>query len=283
MLSKNKPKSKKGSEYKRSEMQTPSQGRNGSYDRLKDFKGLNDEDDDRSFKNYDYTNDINIRNLREDLRVKEGSLKGQLSAMREYKDQQKQEIQRTYDSLLQLQVDLEQKYKNRKTQNNDFYNTLAAENKTLLSSLRNNKRSSLNPAQNFSKSYGTSGSRLSMTPYEQRYGLNNSQNYYPPMHHESVFLNTEAPQFNPHQNTNDVLDDLLHAYQGANTMLGMNGGGGRFVLPVPKTSMRNLDENYGQPYNDNVIKVDENINIEDSLDRFVGDAEIEQSLQQEVA
>ena len=62
MLFKNKPKSKKGSEYKRSEIHTPSQGRSGSYDRLKDFKGLNDDDEDnKSIRNYGYSNDITLK------------------------------------------------------------------------------------------------------------------------------------------------------------------------------------------------------------------------------
>ena len=79
-----KNKSRKGSEYKRSEAQSPSQGRSGSYDRLKDFKDLNGVDDDiRSFKNYDYNNEINIRNLRDDLRVRDGQVRKQLNVMRE--------------------------------------------------------------------------------------------------------------------------------------------------------------------------------------------------------
>ena len=123
----------------------------------------------------------------------------------------------------------------------------------MLSSLRNNKKSSLTPGYSYTKPYGTSASRLGMTPYDQRYGFNNSYNYYPPMHHESVFLNTEAPQVNPHQNTNDVLDDLLHAYQGTNTLSNRNGSS--FVLPVPKTSLNHREEAFDQPYNDNVIKL----------------------------
>ena len=79
-----KSKSRKGSEYKRSEMHTPSQGRSGSNDRLRDFRDLHEVDDDiKSFKNYDYTNEISIRNLRDDIRNREGVVKNQINVMRE--------------------------------------------------------------------------------------------------------------------------------------------------------------------------------------------------------
>ena len=284
-----KSKSRKGSEYKRSEIHTPSQGRSGSNDRMRDFKGLNEaEDDIRSFKNYDYTNEINIRNLREDLKNREGTIKNQLNSMKEFKTLQQEEIKHTYDSLLQLQIELDQKNKNRKIQNNDFYNTLAAENKTLLSNLRNNKRNTINYDNGYNKSFGYNGNRARITPYEQQYGFSNSNNYYPTMHHESVFINAEVPQFNPRQSTNEALDDLLQAYNGTGQTNNFNNAG-KFELPMPKTSLNNIQNNInGQQYNDDIIKVDDgygndNIGNEDTLDKFVDDANSEQRSPQDVS
>ena len=183
---------------------------------------------------------------------------------------------------------MDQKNKNRKVQNNDFYNTLAAEHKTLLSNLRNNKRNTLNYNSSYQKSFGNIGARTNITPYEQQYGFNNSNNYYPPMHHESVFINAEVPQFNPRQSTSEVLDDLLQAYQGTNPN-SVSKSNARFELPVPKTSLNNIQTNdYDQHYNDDIIKVDDNytndnINAEDALDKFVDDAHNDQVLQQEVS
>ena len=216
----NKRRSRKNSQY-----QTSSKDRSGSKDRMRDFQGLDDHDDERSHYN-DFHNEINIRNLRGDIRNTEGSIERELKHMKTYSALQQQEVKQNYDSLLQLQLDMEKKHRNRKTENTDFYNTLAAENKNILGSLRSQRRNTVNyPQADYSRSFNpTIGKNASMTPYEQRYGFNNSSNFNPSIHHESVFINADMPQVNNHQHTNEVLDDLLNAYQnntmGGNSTLG---------------------------------------------------------------
>lgn len=301
----NKRKSRRNSEYKRSQNHTPSRDRSGSYDRMRDFKGLDEEEDDtrsnyldyngnRNMHNRGYENDANIRSLREDLRKREGSLGHQLQHMKEKRSQQQQEIKNTLDSLMQLQMELERKNRDRKIDNSDFYNSLATENKALLGSLRSNRRNNLNTSHTASRVYSQNARPNNLTPYEQRYGFANSSNYNASIRHESVFLNAEAPQYTSHQKTNEVLDDLLNSY--GNGSLGQGYQDGRFTLPVPKTSMSNYNHqdsrgqyqpNVDQPYDDQIINVDENIydhiTPEDSLDKLVDDAESVQRAAQEVA
>lgn len=245
---------------------------------MRDFQGLDENDDSRS--NYrDFNNEMSIRNLREDLREQDGSIERQLKNMRSYSTLQQQEIKNNYDSLIQLQLDMEKKNRARKNDSNDFYNTLAAENKTILANLRSTRRNTVGYRPDLQRTHAQTAY---MTPYEQRYGFNNSSNYNPSMHHESVFLAHNNTQVNNHQRDNEALDDLLRAYQSPamNNSYGYSNGGSRFELPVPKSSMnyQNAEENAGMGHFG-----DQDINVEDSLDKFVDDADNLQRESEQVA
>ena len=239
-----------------------SRDRSGSNDRMRDFKGLgiDDEDDNRSQHSRPHQEN-NHYGFREDYKRREGTLNKQLEFMKERKFQQEQEIKSTMDSLMQLQSDLDSKYRDRRADNNDFYSSLANENKTLLSSLRKDKRNSMNIGYSGTRSFSHLNNP-NLTPYEQQYGAAPSNRYNPGIQHESVFINAEIPN---HQNPTEALDDLLNSY---NQNSGQPGSSDRFTLPVPKSSMEHHDD-----YDDQIINTEEGVeaedNPEDALDKFV--------------
>ena len=241
-VAQNKRKSRKNSEYQKSK--NPS-SRDGSMDRMNDFNGLGVDDDDvRSRIDAGYGNDINIRNLREEINKREGNVNQKLNSMKERYSQQQMEIKSTLDSLMELQMEMDRKNKDRKASNNDFYHTLANENKSLLHSLRN-KRNTMNTNLSHNSSFQHLSRAANLTPYEQQFGFQPQQN--PNVHHESVFLNADAPQFANHESTNEALDDLISSYQ-------PNNGG--FSLPMPKSSQ---PQQQNEEYDDQAINVDEDM------------------------
>ncbi|CAI2359200.1 unnamed protein product [Moneuplotes crassus] len=267
----------KGSEYHKSRMSS----KDGSIDRMEDFNGLEEEDDNdvRSRIDQGYTNDVNIKNLREDLRRREGAVNAKIHTMKQSNILQQAEIRSTFDSLLQLQQDMEEKNKDRRTSNGDFYSTLAHESKALLNSLRAGKRNSLPPNYSYSQTMPPGLENPYKTPYEQRFGVDRNREEAPSFHHESVFINTDAPQ--PSQGSpNEVLDDLINSYGGPNTS--------QFSLPLPKSSMRHQADMppMEQPYNDEVFNTEESQaiegNPEDSLNQLVNEVEESNNNLQEV-
>ena len=180
--------------------------------------------------------------------------------------------------MLQLQSEMERKNRERKDTNNEFYNSLANENRELLNSLRVGKQSTLkqnlipdrsmvNSAINISRM-----GEVNQTPYEQRFGVNTVMREIPNIHHESVFINSKTTRPNI-QSTNEILDELISSYQppGANS-------GEKFTLPMPQSSFQNQNKVLeDQPYNDNIIDVEENeiedIDVEDSLNKLVDEVD----------
>jgi hypothetical protein len=225
-----KSRSRKNSEYKKS---NDGRDRSGSNDRMRDFNGLNiEDDDDRSHYN-PYQNDGNPR---EDYRKREDSLNKQLGYMKERRFVQESEVKTNLDSLMQLQNELDYKYRERRRNNNDFYNSLISENRTILSNLRAQKRNTFTLPSRAQLNL----SSTNITPYEYQYQI-------PPSHpggiqHESVFIPLEV---NHVQNTSEVLDDLLNAYQ------------------PPQSSYEEQDPTNNEAY----------MNGEDSLEQFVGEGE----------
>lgn len=73
---------KKNSQYPKSR----GSSKDDSFDRMNDFNGLDgyeDDNDVRSRIDQGYTNDVNIRNLRNNLRIREGSVDQKLNSMKE--------------------------------------------------------------------------------------------------------------------------------------------------------------------------------------------------------
>ena len=203
---------------------------------------------------------------------------------------QQVEVRNTLDSLLQLQGDMERKNRERKETNNEFYSSLISENRNLLNSIREGRRTTLPPNLIHDRSVAHNSININQinqmgqanqTPYEQKFGVKRDMREIPNIHHESVFINAETPQPNI-QSTNEVLDDLINSYQpGANP-------NDNFTLPVPQTSLQLNGGQEDQPYNDNIIDVEENetgdIDAEDSLNKLVDEVEatsINDKLQQQ--
>lgn len=247
----NKRRPRRNGEHQKSQNKS-SRGEDGSFDRMNDFRGLeNEEDDTRSRIDAGYTNDVNIRNLRGDLKKRDNSFKDKLNEMKYKSTVQQAEIRNTLDSLTYLQLEIDQRNRDRKTSNSEFYNTLANENRSLLNSLRSNRRNTVNANYNYNKSFQGVTPNVYVTPYEQRFGVNSNTQNYPNVHHESVFVNAQVPQYSNHQSANDALDDLINSYQPTVE--------GSFTLPMPKSSMnhRNNEEYADQSYNDQIINVDD--------------------------
>lgn len=225
-----KNRSRKNSEYRKS---NDGRDRSGSNDRMRDFNGLNiDDDDDRSH----YSRYKNDANLKEDYRMREDSLNKQLGYMKERKFVQNSEVKTNLDSLMQLQNELDYKYRERRRNNNDFYNSLISENRSILSNLRAQKRNTFTLPSRAQLNL----SSTNITPYEYQYQI-------PPsrpggIQHESVFIPLEMNQA---QNTSEVLDDLLSAYQ------------------QPPQNYEDLEGPPNEAY----------MNGEDSLEQFVGEGE----------
>ena len=172
---------------------------------------------------------------------------------------------------------MDRKNRERKESTSQFYNSLAYENKSLLNSLRVGRRSTF--PENYAQNRVNNMSTMSQyqTPYESRFGVAPVMRETPNIHHESVFINADAPQSH-NQTANEVLDDLLNSYGGP------GGNNNQFTLPVPQTSLNNQENNpmenmpmEDQPYNENIINTEENamegVNPEDSLDKLVEEAE----------